>query len=78
MSQVRPRSEVTAAITVDVLGRSEQVGAVQPAMEQRDLVPAPQSLVGHVTPEEDGPTEDEQAHETQPISCTCAKPRASE
>src|SRR6266508_959127 len=65
------RREVSDAVAEHVLGAREQVGAVQAAMEERDVVAAAQSLGGDMTAEEDGAAEDEQAHETQPTSCAC-------
>jgi hypothetical protein len=45
-----------------VLGVREELGAVAAAVEDRDLVAAAQGLGGHVAAEEDGASEDEQAH----------------
>src|SRR5512133_2954784 len=68
-------SEVAGAVAQDVLGLCEQVGAVAAAVKERDLVAAAQGLGGHVAAEEDGAAEDEQAHDVQPISCTCSRTR---
>jgi hypothetical protein len=66
-------SEVAGAVAQDVLGLCEEVGAVAAAVKERDLVAAAQGLGGHVAAEEDGASEDEQAHDVQPISCTCSR-----
>jgi hypothetical protein len=52
-----------------VLGVGEELGAVEAAVEDRHVMAAAQRLGGHVAAEEDGPSEDEQAHDTQPSSC---------
>ena len=69
------RRQVAGAVAEDVLGLGEEVGAVAAAVEERDLVAAAQGLGGDVAAEEDGAAEDEQAHDPQPISCACSRPR---
>ena len=66
------RAQVPGAVAEDVLGLFEEAGPVDAAVKERDLVAAPERLGGHVTAEEDGAAEDEQAHDAQPSSCACA------
>jgi hypothetical protein len=63
------RREVAGAIAEGVLGLGEQIHPVAASVKDGDLVAAPKRVVGDVPAEEDRASEDEQAHDAQPISC---------
>ena len=58
----RKRTQVVGAVAAELLGVGEELGVRRAAIEERQLVPAPERRLDHRTPDELGSAEDEQPH----------------